>query len=87
MTGNAVVNLPLESVIRTDIAVPLRRVLGIYTVGDLILAWNNPRSRGRVARLFDSAVQAQHAAATCASWINPHQVPPTVADGSWWKAA
>lgn len=85
---NPVLNLPLEQIMRCEIALAMRQVLGIYTVGGFLLAWNDPAKQRAIEQLFDTPQQARHAAAICAGWIGaistftPMQLPVT----GWWRA-
>jgi hypothetical protein len=84
MYKNPVLDVPLASVIRPEIALPLQHVLKLHTVGGLLKAWRSPRNHRRIEEVFDSAEQARHAVATCANWIGIqtfayHEVVP-----AWW---
>lgn len=84
MTKNPVLELPIDQVMRPQIALPLQQVLKIYTVGNFLNAWRSPRSQKQIEQIFDSAEQARHAAATCAAWLGvktpvTHNLVP-----AWW---
>jgi hypothetical protein len=84
MSKNPVLDVPLSSVIRHDIALPLQYVLQLYTVGSLLKAWRNPRNHRRIEEVFDSAEQARHAIATCANWIGIQTMAHHVVVPAWW---
>src|SRR5438270_486174 len=44
MSKNPVLDLPLSSVMRPEIALPLQHVLNLYTVGSLLKAWRSPKN-------------------------------------------
>ena len=84
MSKNLVLDVPLASVIRPDIALPLQHVLKLYTVGSLLKAWRSPKNHRSIEQVFDSPEQARHAVATCATWLGVttmahHEVVP-----AWW---
>ena len=83
---NPVLSLPLASVMRTEIALPLQHMHSIYTVGCFLRAWRNPRNHKGIEQIFDTPEQARHAAATCAAWLG-FQTPPThdPQRGGWWR--
>jgi hypothetical protein len=66
---NPVLSLPLNDVMRSEIAMPLQQVLQLYTVGCFLRAWRSPRGQKAIEQLFDTPEQARHAAATCAAWL------------------
>jgi hypothetical protein len=84
MSKNPVLELPIDQVMRPEIALPLQHVLKIYTVGNFLDAWRSPRSQKSIEQIFDTPQQARHAAATCAGWLGvktpvaPNPVP------AWW---
>ena len=89
MTRNPVLDVPLEQVMRPEIALPLQHVLQIYTVGNFLRAWKNIRNHKSIEQIFDSPQQARHAAAVCAAWLGiraPAQTQPTPLTGGWWRA-
>jgi hypothetical protein len=84
MSKNPVLDVPLSSVIRPEIALPLEQIMKIYTVGSLLRAWRNPKNHRSIEQLFDSPEQARHALAVCAAWLGieiqaSHTVVP-----AWW---
>jgi hypothetical protein len=85
MTRNPILGLPLNEVMRSDIALPLQQVLKVYTVGNFLSAWRNPRSQKSIEQCFETPQQARHAAATCAAWLGVG-VPPTAGPvAAWWR--
>ena len=81
---NPVLSLPLSAVMRSEIALPLSGVMGIYTVGCLLRAWRSPKNHRQIEQLFDSPEQARHAVGTFAAWLGvrtqaTHEVVP-----AWW---
>ena len=84
MIKNPVLDLPLCDVMRSEIALALRHVLKIYTVGNFLCAWRSPRGQKSIEQLFDTPQQARHAAATCGAWLGiqtpvSHNLVP-----AWW---
>jgi hypothetical protein len=81
---NPVLDLPLDNVMRSEIALPLQHVLKLYSVGSLLNAWRNPKNHRSIEQVFDSPQQARHAIAVCAAWLGvqtpatPNPVP------AWW---
>src|ERR1041384_575017 len=82
---NPVLDLPLASVMRSEIALPLQHVLQLHTVGAFLKAWRNPKNQRSIEQIFDSPQQARHAVAVCAAWLG---VPsfPSLANPmpQWW---
>ena len=62
MTRNPILGLPLHEVMRSDIALPLQQVLKVYTVGNFLSAWRNPKSQKSIEQCFETPQQARHAA-------------------------
>jgi hypothetical protein len=84
MTKNPVLGLSLTQVMRSEIALPLQHVLQVYTVGNFLNAWRNPKSQKCIEQCFDSPQQARHAASTCAAWLGL-ATPPTLGPvPAWW---
>ena len=85
MAKNPILDLPLTTVMRSEIALPLQHVLQLYTVGSFLKAWRNPRNHKSIEQVFDTPQQARHAVAVCAAWLgvqtlaSPNPVP------SWWS--
>jgi hypothetical protein len=88
MTRNPILDVPLEQVMRREIALPLQHVLQIYTVGNFLRAWRNAKNHKSIEQLFDTPAQARHAAAVCATWLgirSPAQTQPPMS-GGWWRS-
>ena len=81
---NPVLTIPLSTVMRSEIALPLQHMLKLYTVGCFLKAWRNPKNHRSIEQIFDSPEQARHAAMTCAAWlgIRTHATHEPVA--AWW---
>jgi hypothetical protein len=87
MARNPILDLPLMKIMRSEIALPLQHVLHLYTVGNFLIAWGNPRNHASIERVFDSPEQAHHAAATCAAWLGIKiAVAHDPSQGWWWLA-
>jgi hypothetical protein len=86
MSKSAILELPLNEVMRSEIALPLQHVLQLYTVGSLLNAWRNPRNHRSIEQVFDTPVQARHAVAVCAAWLGntPSAASPDAGAG-WWR--
>lgn len=84
MPRNPVLDLPLVSVMRSEIALPLQHVLHIATVGSLLRAWRSPKNQESIEQLFDSPEQARHAVATCAAWLGVQTAPTISLVDAWW---
>jgi len=82
---NPILALPLSSVMRSEIALPLQQMLSIYTVGCLLSAWRSPRSQRSIEQLFDSPEQARHAVATCAAWLGVRTLASHEPVPAWWS--
>jgi hypothetical protein len=66
---NPILDVPLTSVLRPEIALSLQQVLRVYTVGNLVESWQDPRDQRRIEQLFESPDQARHAVSVCAAWL------------------
>ena len=83
---NPILGLSLTSVMRPEIALPLQHVLQLYTVGNFLNAWRNPKAQKSIEQCFDSPEQARHAAQTCAAWLGINIAPThQTAVTAWWK--
>ncbi len=76
--------LELTLVLRSEIAMPLRHLMHITTVGSLVKAWQNPKHQKGIEQAFDSAEQARHALAVCSAWIGGNMPPPASIVSAWW---
>jgi hypothetical protein len=85
MNRNPILNLPLDAVMRKEIALPLQQILNINTVGALLSAWRSPRNHHSIENLFDSPAQARNAVATCATWLGVHMKPTSSPVSGWWR--
>lgn len=85
MGRNPVLDLPLASFIRPEIALPLQHLLKLYTVGSFLSAWRNPKTQKNIEQVFDSPQQARHAIAVCAAWLGFHSVATPVDVTAWWR--
>lgn len=85
MYKNPILGLPLSSVMRSEIALPLQQMLNLYTVGNFLSAWRNPKSQRSIEQVFQSPQQARHAAATCAAWLGIATLPSQPVP-AWWCA-
>ena len=82
---NPILDLPLHDVMRSEIALPLRQMLNLYTVGHFLTAWKNPRNHRSIEQVFDFPEQAHHAAAVCAAWLGVRiAVGHDPSQGWWW---
>jgi len=84
MTKNPILALPLNQVMRAEIALPLQQMLQLYTVGNFLSAWRNPKTQKFIEQVFESPEQARHAAATCAAWLGVASRPTTTIPSAWW---
>ena len=85
MMRNPVLTLPLSEVMRAEIALPLQHVLHVYTVGNFLSAWRNPKSQKSIEQCFDTPQQARHAAQTCAAWLGVATPPMMSGVPAWWR--
>ena len=86
MTRNPVLDLPLNEVMKADIALTLQHVLQIYTVGNFLKAWRNPKNHKSLEQVFNSPQEARHAAAICANWLGIRTLAaPDSAMPGWWR--
>jgi hypothetical protein len=84
MGKHPVLDMPLNTVIKNDIALPLQHVLKLYTVGNFLNAWRNPKNHKSIEQVFESPQQARHAVAVCAAFlgVSSNNVPTGVRE--WW---
>jgi len=85
MARNPVLDVPLNEVIRYDIALPLQHVLRVYTVGGLLSAWRNPRNHKSIEQVFESPEQARHAVSVCAAFLGIQSQAVTQSVPQWWS--
>jgi hypothetical protein len=86
MNRNPILDLPLTHVMRSEIALTLQQVLKIYTVGNLLKAWRNPKNQKHIEQVFDSAEQARNAVATCANWLGIRTLATHKPVDGWWRS-
>ena len=84
MSKNPVLDVPLSSVIRPDIALPLEQIMKICTVGSLLRAWRSPKNQRSIEQLFDSPEQARHALQVCAAWLGFESQASHTVVAAWW---
>src|SRR5688572_33049801 len=83
---NPILDLPLSEVMRSEIAMTLQHVLQIYTVGNFLKAWRNPKNHKSIEQVFSSPQEARHAAAICANWLGIRTLAaPDSAIPGWWR--
>jgi hypothetical protein len=85
MNHNPVMMLSLNEVMRSEIALPLQHVLHVYTVGQFLMAWRNPKTQRSIEQVFDSPQQAQHAWAVCAAWLGLRGPVAPLSGPHWWR--
>jgi hypothetical protein len=85
--NNPILDVPLNEVMRSEIALPLQQVLKLYTVGSFLRAWANPLNHQRIERVFDTPEQAHHAAMVCAGWLGCRATFTPAAEPvvGWWR--
>jgi hypothetical protein len=84
MPRNPILDVPLTTVIRAEIALPLQQVLHLQTIGSLLQAWRNPKNHKSIEQVFESPAQARHAIAVCATWLGVQSVPSANVISAWW---
>jgi hypothetical protein len=85
MQHNPILDLPLTDVMRPEIALSLRHLLQVHTVGGLLIAWHNSHSKKQIERIFDSPEQARHAVAVCSAWLGVRIAPLDGTVPQWWR--
>jgi hypothetical protein len=85
MNKNPILDLPLNQVLRPEIALPLQQVLHVYTVGNFLRAWKSPKVQRSIEQLFDTPSQARHAAQVCATWLGLNTVSTHEVVSAWWR--
>jgi len=84
---DAILNLPLTTVIRAEIALPMQ-LLGVYTISQFLTTWRDPAGQDELTAFFDSPQQARHAVAVCANWLGGRFAPVMqagFASQPWWR--
>ena len=81
---NPILDLPLSDVMRSEIALTLQHVLKLYTVGNLLNAWRNPKNHRSIEQVFDTPQQARHAIAVCAAWLGVQTLAAPDVVPAWW---
>jgi hypothetical protein len=84
MAKNPILDVPLSSVMRAEIALPLQHVLHLYTVGAFLSAWRDPKNHRSIEQIFDTPQQARHAVAICAAWLGIKSAPLHNPINGWW---
>ena len=69
LDSNPILDVPLTTVLKPEIALSLQQVLRVYTIGNLVDAWHDPRDQRRIEQLFETPDQARHAVSVCATWL------------------
>ena len=84
MGKHPVLDMRLDEVMKDDIALPLQHVLKLYTVGNFLNAWRNPKNHKSIEQVFETPEQARHAVAVCAAFlgVNAGNIPHGVQE--WW---
>lgn len=80
-----ILDLPLVRVIKPEYALPLQQVLKLYTVGNLLCAWQTIHAQRSIEDVFDTPEQAHQAIATCAAWVGFQIVAAPGVVPAWWQ--
>jgi len=83
---NPILDVPLTSLFRAEIALSLQQVLRVYTIGNLVDAWQDPREQRRIEQLFENPDQARHAVGVCAAWLGFDATVSHLPTGDPWLA-
>lgn len=86
MHRQAILDLPLASVLREEIALSLQ-LMNIFTIGQFLSSWHLGSLRDDMTAMFDSPLQARNAVAVCANWLGGRHAP-IVHPGwhePWWR--
>jgi hypothetical protein len=86
LENNPILDVPLTNVLKPEIALSLQQVLRVYTVGNLIDAWQDPRDQRRIEQLFETPDQARHAVTVCANWLGFDTFVMRKPHGDPWRA-
>jgi predicted permease len=85
MAKHPILDVPLDQVMRAEIALPLQQVLRLYTVGNLLNAWRSPRNHKSIEQVFDTPQQARHAVAVCTAFLG-FEIPAVINPiSAWWS--
>jgi hypothetical protein len=79
-------SIPLQSVIKPQIAIMLQQLLGLHTVGAFLNAWRDDEMQRHIEQLFDSPAQARQAITVCATWLGLRARPVQDLPGCWWNS-
>lgn len=85
MPRNPILDITLDSFMRSEIALPLQHVLHVYTVGNFLSAWRDPDNHKAIEEVFDTPQQARHAAAVCAGWLGVRVAAAPRNVSAWWQ--
>jgi hypothetical protein len=80
---NPVLTIPLSTVMRSEIALPLQHMLKLYTVGCFLKAWRNPKNHRSIEQILIPRA-ARHAAMTCAAWLGIRTQATHEPVPAWW---
>lgn len=83
--GHPILDWPLTRVMSAEYALPLQHVLGLYTVGNLLSAWQEATAQKSIEEIFQSPDQAHQAIATCAAWVGFRIVAAPAVVPAWWR--
>jgi hypothetical protein len=79
-----ILSLPLSTVIKPQIALMLRHLMQLHSVGAFLNAWRDVDGQRSIEQLFDSPQQARHAVTVCATWLGLRTRPMHQIPGDWW---
>ena len=80
-----ILDLPLSSVIADQYAMTLQQILKLYTVGNLLGAWQQFENQKYIEDVFNTPEQAHNAIATCAAWMGFQTVAAPKPVAAWWQ--
>ena len=86
MQNTSILWLPLETILRADIAKTLRYLLHLTTLGQVLTVWSGLGGRKAIERSFDSPAQAALAVMTWAAWLDPELPAPALVAAPWWPS-
>ena len=84
MSRNPILSLPLDRIMRPEIALPLQQVLQLHTVGALLNAWRSPKNHKSIERVFDSPQQAQRRWRRSRAWLGVGVSAQPTTISHWW---